>query len=162
MISDRAKGFEFEGRSRRPPQDPLNAALSYCYAVLLGETLAAVVATGLDPRLGFLHAPRAGKPALALDLLEPFRPLIADRAVLAGVNTGRFEEHHFEERNGGVWLSETGRRLALTLLEDRLSGTLKLPGRDAPTTYREVIGFQAKAIAAALTGDAPFAALEFP
>lgn len=162
LISDRAKSLEFDGRTRRPPQDPLNAALSYCYAVLLGEALAAIVATGLDPRLGFLHAPRAGKPALALDLLEPFRPLIADRAVLAGANTGRFEEHHFEERDGGVWLSQVGRRLALRLLEERLSGTLTLPERDAPSTYREAIGLQAKALAAALTGDAPFKVLEFP
>jgi CRISPR-associated protein Cas1 len=162
LISDRAKTLEFDGRTRRPPRDPINAALSYCYAVLLGEALAAIAATGLDPRLGFLHAPRAGKPALALDLLEPFRPLIADRAVLAGINTGRFEEHHFEERNGGVWLSEVGRRLALLLLEERLSGTLTLPDRDAPSTYREAIGLQAKALAAALSGDAPFKVLEFP
>jgi CRISPR-associated endonuclease Cas1 len=162
LISERGNGLAFEGRTRRPPQDAVNAALSYSYAVLLGEALAAIVAAGLDPRLGFLHAPRAGKPALALDLLEPFRPLIADRAVLSGINTGRYEDHHFEERDGGMMLSDLGRRLALGLLEERLSATLTLPGRDAPSNYREVIGLTAKALAESLSGDTTFSVVEFP
>lgn len=162
LISERAQGLEFLGRSRRPPKDAVNAALSYAYSVLLGEALAAVVAAGLEPRLGFLHARRAGRPALALDLMEPFRPLIADRAVLAGANTGRFEDHLFEERDGGVWLTEAGRRLALSLLEDRLGASLTLPGRDSPCTYREAIGLNARGIASSLADGAPLQLVEQP
>jgi CRISPR-associated endonuclease Cas1 len=162
MISERARGLEFGGRTRRPPQDAINAALSYSYAVLAGEALAAAVAAGLEPRLGFLHARRAGRPALALDLMEPFRPLIADRAVLAGVNTGRFEDQHFQEREGGVWLTEAGRRLALTLIEDRLSAWVTVPGRDAACSYREAIGYAAASLAATLTGGTPLMLVEQP
>jgi CRISPR-associated endonuclease Cas1 len=162
MISERANNLEFAGRTRRPPRDAVNAALSYSYAVLLGETLAAVVAAGLEPRLGFLHAARAARPALALDLMEPFRPLIADRAVLAGLNTGRFEEDHFEERDGRVWLSDVGRRLTLVLLEERLAGSVTLADRETPCAWREAVGLQAKALAAALAGETPFAAVERP
>ena len=80
LLKGRAAALGFPGRTRRPPRDPVNAALSYCYAVLTGECAAAALAAGLDPAAGFLHAARAGRPALALDLLEPFRHAVADTA----------------------------------------------------------------------------------
>jgi CRISPR-associated endonuclease Cas1 len=132
MLADRAGDIEFEGRSRRPPQDAVNAMLSYAYAVLAGECLCAVAATGLDPRLGVLHQPRAGRAALALDLMEPFRP------------------------DAGVLLTESGKRTLLDLIEKRLTASFSQPDESEPITNRDAICRQAGAIAATLLTGAKF------
>ncbi|MGE0705878.1 MAG: CRISPR-associated endonuclease Cas1, partial [Vicinamibacterales bacterium] len=160
LLSDRAGDLEWQGRSRRPPRDIINAMLSYAYALVAGECLCAAAAAGLDPRAGFLHAARAGRPALAIDMMEPFRPLIADQAVLAGVNNGQVRPDLVEETEGGPRFTEDGRRLTLDLVERRLSIPITLPDRSEPISYRAAIGVQALALATALRDGSPFAAME--
>lgn len=160
LITDRAGEAEWTGRTRRPPRDMINALLSYAYALLAGECLCAVAASGLDARAGFLHQARAGRPALALDLMEPFRPLIADQAVLAGLNTGQVKPELFEDSEAGIRFTDGGRKLTLDLVEKRLSATLTLPERSEPLTYRTAIGLQAQALALALRDGGTFAPME--
>lgn len=162
MISARAGELSIEKRTRRPPRDEVNAALSYAYAVLAGECLCVLAAAGLDPRLGFLHRPRAGRASLAVDFMEPLRVLIADQAVLSGLNHGQFRPEHFCSGHGSVRLAEPGKRLLLSLLEHRLSSTVTVPGRTAPLPWREAIGLSAQALARALRNGESFAPLERP
>lgn len=139
LLKGRATAVGFPGRTRRPPRDPINAALSYCYAVLTGECAAAALAAGLDPAAGFLHAARAGRPALALDLVEPFRPLVADAAVLFAMNSGELDSADFADGPDGIRLSDSGRRTALGALERRLESHCSGTG-SASLTYRTAIG----------------------
>lgn len=114
MILRNGSTFAWEGRSRRPPRDPINALLSFLYAVLLGDCSAAVEAVGLDPQLGFLHAVRSGRPALALDLEEEFRPVFAERLAITLINRRQIGADSFEQREGGaVHLNEDGRKTVL-------------------------------------------------
>jgi CRISPR-associated endonuclease Cas1 len=156
MISARAGELTLETRTRRPPQDEVNALLSYAYAVLAGECLSACAAAGLDPRQGFLHRPRAGRPALALDLMEPFRPIIADQAILSGLNHGQLKAEHFRVEGHAVLLIDDGRKLALDLLERRFTGSVTLEGRAEAVSWRQAIGLSARALANALKNGKPF------
>ena len=113
--------FPFAGRRRRPPTDPLNALLSYLYAVLTGECATALLAAGLDPMVGFLHVERAGRPALALDLVEPLRPLVADTLAMGLINRGELAGDHFTRDGDAVRLTDAGRRIVLTGLERRMN-----------------------------------------
>lgn len=114
MVRRNRDTFAWDGRSRRPPRDPINALLSFLYAVLLGDCSAALEGVGLDPQLGFLHTVRSGRPALALDLQEEFRPVFAERLALTLINRGQVDGDSFEEREGGaVLLNEEGRRTVL-------------------------------------------------
>lgn len=125
--------FIFNGRSRRPPADAVNALLSYLYAVLAGTVATAVLAAGMDPFVGFLHVTRPGRPALALDLMEPLRAAIVDSAIIAAVNNGEFAPGDFSSSSeGAVLLSESGRRKALAVLERRLSVNLSYGGANMP------------------------------
>jgi CRISPR-associated endonuclease Cas1 len=162
MISARAGDLSMDKRTRRPPRDEVNAALSYAYAVLAGECLCALAGTGLDARQGFLHKPRAGRPSLAVDFMEPLRSLIADQAVLAGLNHGQFQPEHFAAADHSARLTETGRRLMLGLIEQRLSRTVTLADRSAAVSWREAIGLSAQALARALRDRGGFAPLERP
>ena len=87
--------FRFEARNRRPPTDPINAMLSLAYAMLTRHVTIALASVGLDPYRGFFHAPRYGRPALALDIMEPFRAIIADSVVLSAINTGELGPNDF-------------------------------------------------------------------
>ncbi len=160
MIAARAGDVSFNGRTRRPPQDEINTLLSYCYAILAGECVAAVAAAGLDPRQGFLHKVRAGRPSLALDMMEPFRPLIADQAVLGGLNFGQLKPDNFIVHEHSVTLTETGRRLAVDVLEKRFASALTLTGRSEPVTWRELIGISSRSLADALRNNRPFEPVE--
>ena len=140
----------------------MNALLSYAYAVLAGECLAACAAAGLDPRQGFLHRPRAGRPALALDLMEPFRPVIADQAILTGLNHGELKRDHFRSEGHAVLLTEEGRKLALDLLERRLGRAITLEGRAEQVSWRQALGLSARALANALKSGEPFLPMERP
>ena len=105
----------FQGRNRRPPLDPVNALLSYTYAVLTREMLALIEGFGLDPYIGFLHRVEARRPSLALDLIEPFRPVLADRLCLRLINLNILTIAHFENRKPqpGIFLNAEGRRAVL-------------------------------------------------
>ena len=120
---DRAM-FAPDGRTRRPPRDRANALLSFSYALLRAECEAALEGVGLDPQVGFLHALRPGRPALALDLMEELRPAVADRLVLRMINRRQIRAGHFEETPGGaVSLNEQGRRATLAEYERRKEST---------------------------------------
>ena len=97
----RGLAFDFEHRNRRPPRDPVNALLSFAYSLLAKDLTIVCHAVGFDPFIGFYHQPRFGRPALALDLMEGFRPLVADSAVLSAVNTGMVDCGRFPARGAG-------------------------------------------------------------
>src|ERR1700722_4989863 len=98
LIRHKREHFRLDGRNRRPPLDPVNSLLSFVYGLLLGDCSAAAAAAGLDPSVGFLHVDRPGRPGLALDLMEEFRPLIADRLVLSLINRQQIKPDHFEKQ----------------------------------------------------------------
>ena len=149
LIRNESDVFTFDGRSRRPPRDAINALLSYLYAVATGVCAATALGAGLDPRVGFLHAERPGRPALALDLVEPLRTSVVDSAVIAAVNLRRFDADDFTAgADGGVRLGPEGRRAALELLERKLSSEVSWAG--AATSWRAALGRYAAALAAHL------------
>jgi CRISPR-associated protein Cas1 len=148
-------GFDFERRSRRPPRDCANAVLSFLYALLTKECALAVRRVGFDPLLGFYHQPRFGRPALALDLMEEFRPLIADSVLLTLVNGGRLSIGDFYERGDAVTLTTSGRRAVIAAFEQRMTTELVHPTFGYRVAYRRAIELQARVLAAALLGDVP-------
>jgi len=112
--------LRWRGRSRRPPLDPLNALLSFFYTLLTHDCRSACESVGLDPAVGFLHRDRPGRPRLALDLMEELRPVLADRLAASLVNRRQLTTKDFETRDGGaVFLSEDGRKCALTAWQER-------------------------------------------
>lgn len=147
--------FDFDGRNRRPPKDPINALLSFCYALLVKDCLAALLAVGLEPAVGILHQHRPGRPSLALDLAEEFRPLIADSVVLSAVNTGELEEKHFVRRGVGVTLTDEGRRAAVNAYERRMQSKVTHPVFGYAASYRRVLAIQARLLARTIQGDVP-------
>ena len=156
LLKGPASRLGFPGRSRRPPLDPLNAALSYGYAVVAGHGAAAALAAGLDPAEGFLHATRAGRPALALDLLEPFRPAIVDTSLLFAANTGELGEGDFtaETDGPGISLTDRGRRKVLKALERRLAERVANL-HSVAATWRDAIGQMASTLAHTLLAGSP-------
>lgn len=120
MVRADRSAFGMDGRTRRPPRDRVNAALSFLYALVRAECTAALEGVGLDPHVGYLHALRPGRPALALDLMEELRPILADRLALALVNRQQLRADHFEACLGGaVQLTEEGRRTVLVAYQRR-------------------------------------------
>jgi len=120
MVRGRRTVFSFRGRSRRPPQDPVNALISFLYSLLTSECAAALAGVGLDPQVGYLHTLRPGRPALALDLVEELRAAIADRLALTLINRNQLQEKHFETTPGnGVYLTEDGRSIVLKAYQER-------------------------------------------
>ncbi|HLI31567.1 MAG TPA: CRISPR-associated endonuclease Cas1 [Solirubrobacteraceae bacterium] len=147
--------FVFEERNRRPPRDPVNALLSFFYALLVKDVTAAATAAGLDPYIGVFHRPGFGRPALALDLAEEFRPLLADSTVMMAINNGEITRADFIGRAGAVSLTEKGRRKAIASYERRIASELVHPIFRYKTSYRRALEIQARLLAAALTGDVP-------
>lgn len=112
--------FALQGRTRRPPLDRFNALLSFLYSMLMNVCRSAIEAVGLDPQLGFLHAVRPGRAALALDLQEEFRAVLADRLALTVINLGQIRAGDFESREGGaVLLNEQGRKTVIASWQER-------------------------------------------
>jgi len=148
-------GFDFDGRSRRPPTDRLNALLSFGYSMLVKDTVSACLAAGLDPYAGLYHRPRFGRPALALDLAEEFRPLIGDSTVLTAVNNGEIDVGDFVERAGAVALTPQGRKRFIRTYERRMTTELKHPIFGYKASYRRTLEIQARLLAAKLSGDSP-------
>ena len=129
--------------------------LSFLYALLTKECALAARRVGFDPLLGFYHRPRFGRPALALDLMEELRPLIADSVLLTLVNGGRLTIGDFAERGGAVTLTASGRRAVIASFEQRLTTALVHPTFGYRVTYRRAIELQARILAATLLGDVP-------
>lgn len=152
---DSASRFDFDGRNRRPPKDPINALLSFVYAILAKDLTTTLLAVGFDPFLGFFHRPRYGRPALALDLMEEFRPLVADSTVITAVNTGVVRPNDFVRRGGGVTLTEPGRVRVLRAYERRMDEFVTHPIFGYRISYRRVLEVQARLLARYLAGEIP-------
>jgi CRISPR-associated protein Cas1 len=145
--------FSFEARTRRPPRDRINALLSFAYSMLMREFSQVAWSVGLDPYLGFLHAPRYGKPALALDLMEPFRPLVADSVCLTLINNGEIRPGDFIERMGAVSLTREGRSKLLLAFERRLGQEITHPLFKYRVSYRRVFEIEARLLSRHLIGE---------
>ncbi len=147
--------FDFDGRNRRPPTDPVNAMLSYAYALLAKDLAVTVQAVGFDPFLGFYHQPRYGRPALALDLMEEFRPLIADSVVITVVNKREIGPKDFLRRGGAVAMTAGGRKAVLRAYERRMDEWVTHPVFGYGVTYRRVLEIQARLLGRYLSGEIP-------
>uniref|UniRef100_UPI001AA06942 CRISPR-associated endonuclease Cas1 n=1 Tax=Rhabdothermincola sediminis TaxID=2751370 RepID=UPI001AA06942 len=147
--------FAFSNRNRRPPLDPVNCLLSYLYGLLVKELTVTLFTVGFDPYLGFFHRPRFGRPALALDLAEEFRPLIAESVTINLINNGEIRKTDFVVRAGGVSLTATGRRKVLAAYERRLDQRIRHPVFGYKVSYRRVLEVQSRLLAAHLTGEVP-------
>jgi CRISPR-associated protein Cas1 len=152
--------FSFRLRSRRPPRDRVNALLSFLYALLSADCVAACEGVGLDPQFGFLHCLRPGRPALALDLMEEFRPVLADRLVLTLINRKQVRPEHFEERrvaDGGVGesvsLTDTGRKIVLSAYQTRKQEEVVHPMLRDKAPLGLLPHLQARLLARHLRGD---------
>ena len=150
-----ALAFDFSGRNRRPPKDPVNALLSLAYSLLAKDLTVVLQAVGFDPFLGFYHRPRYGRPALALDLMEEFRPLVADSVVLNAINTGVVQRGDFITRGGAVSLSEAGRGRFMLLYERRMDELVTHPTFGYRISYRRVLEVQARLLGRFLAGEIP-------
>jgi CRISPR-associated protein Cas1 len=149
-----ARDLGFTTRARRPPPDPVNALLSFGYTLLLHSVQSAVQTVGLDPYIGLLHAVVYSRPALPLDLMEEFRPVIVDSIVLRLVNTRRLREEHFigVEERPGVYLAEEGKRRFLEQYEERLNTRIAYGPTGEQVTYRRCLELQARHLARVLQG----------
>jgi CRISP-associated protein Cas1 len=151
----RADGLQFEARRRRPPTDPVNALLSLGYALLRHDVQSAINIVGFDPYLGYLHTQRYGRPSLALDLMEEFRPLVVDAIVLSGLNrrTIVLQDFTTEPLSGAVSLTSEGLRTFLRLYEQKKQSKFKHPVLQTQCTYQEAFEIQARLLAKYLMGE---------
>ena len=145
--------FDFNGRNRRPPRDAVNALLSLAYSLLAKDFTIACYSVGFDPFIGFYHQPRFGRPALALDLMEPFRPLLADSAVLSAINTGMVTSKDFVRVGPSVALTPGGRKGFFRAYELRMDTLVSHPLFDYRVTYRRLLEIQARLLARVLDGE---------
>lgn len=158
MISrcdDDSLRFDFEKRNRRPPADPVNALLSFGYALLVRAWTVALSAVGFDPYRGFYHQPRYGRPALALDMMEPFRPLIADSSVIQAINNGEVRPSDFISVAGSVALTDDGRKRFIGTFERRMGQEVTHPQFGYKVSYRRLLELQARLLTRHLLGEIP-------
>ena len=145
--------WTFRSRQRRPPPDPVNALLSILYTLLHEQCRTALVAAGLDPAVGYLHQPRAGRLSLALDLMEEFRPVIADAVAWGMLNKRMLSPQDFSPASrDGVRLSAEGWRVLASQYNRRLNTGILVPGRRTRTTYRKLLEIQARHLAGVIAG----------
>lgn len=145
--------FIIESRNRRPPKDPVNAVLGYSYGILVKDLAVALLSVGFEPSHGFYHRPRPGRPALALDLMEPFRPLIADSAVITAFNKGILSNKDFMTAGDFCNLTPAGRRSFIRTYESRIGQLVTHPLFDYRVSYRRVLEIQARLLGKFLTGE---------
>lgn len=156
LVADRSGGaLEMDGRSRRPPRDPVNAMLSFGYAVLAKDLQAVAHRVGFDPMVGFLHSPGFGRPALALDLMEELRPLVVDSVVLRMVAQGQVDAGDFVVRPGEVIMRSAARRGLLRSLEQRKKELVTHPVFGYRVSYHRTMDVQARLLARYCLGEAP-------
>jgi len=151
--NQRTFNFSFTNRNRRPPTDPVNAMLSLAYSLLAKDCTLAALAVGFDPYLGFYHQPRFGRPALGLDLMEEFRPLIAESTVLSCINNRIVTDKDFVKAGQAVNLTVSGRKRFFQTYEQRMSSLITHPLFDYKVSYRRALELQARLLAKALTGE---------
>lgn len=147
--------FAFERRARRPPSDPVNAMLSFAYALATRTFTVALETAGFDPLLGFYHRPRPGRPALALDMMEPFRPILCDSAVLMAMNNGEVAESNFIYNGAACAMKPVARRALIGSWERRLDQETVHPVFGYRISMRRVIAVQCRLLARHLLGEIP-------
>jgi CRISPR-associated protein Cas1 len=149
------KGFDFASRNRRPPRDPVNALLSFAYAMLAKDCFSAVCTVGFDPYKGFFHQGRHGKPSLALDLMEEFRPVIADSVVLSLINNDQLGPDDFLTWRDSCQLTDRGRKAFFQAYEQRKATVITHPVYGYKVSYSRVLEVQARMLAAYIRGSIP-------
>lgn len=145
--------FDFTSRNRRPPRDPVNALLSLAYSMLAKDLTVVCHAVGFDPFIGFYHQPRFGRAPLALDLMEPFRPLIADSAVLTAINTKMVRPEDFVRAGNAVSLTPQGRKAFFRAYEQRMDALVTHPLFGYRVSYRRMLEIQARLLGRVVTGE---------
>lgn len=150
---DDMPAFDFEHRNRRPPRDPVNALLSFAYALLAKDLTVVCHAVGFDPFVGVYHQPRFGRAALALDLMEGFRPLVADSSVLSAINTRMVTPQDFVQAGRAVSLTASGRKGLLRAYEQRMDALVTHPLFGYRVSYRRILEIQARLLARVITGE---------
>ncbi len=145
--------FDVNDRNRRPPRDPVNAVLSFAYALLTKELTVTLQAVGFDPMLGLFHQPRYGRPSLALDMTEEYRPLIADSVMLTAFNNGELSSDRFLERAGAVTLTPAGRAAVIAAFERRMTTEVTHPIFGYRVSYRRLLEVQCRLLARTLLGE---------
>jgi CRISPR-associated protein Cas1 len=151
--SEEGKLFQNHGRIRRPPPDPINATISFAYSMLVHECTAALRLSRLDPSLGALHVARPGRPALSLDLMEPFRILIADSVAVSAFNRREFSPGHFVQTAAGCTMTEYGRKAFFSAYGRRMETEVRHPVFGYKLSYRRMLALHAKMIAAWFRGE---------
>ncbi len=155
-LRQQREDFAFTTRSRRPPRDAINSLLSYLYALVRHDCIAALTATGLDPFVGYLHAERPNRPGLALDLMEEFRPLLADRLAITLVNRRQVSKDDFIFREGGaVEFTPAGRKAVIAAYQTRKQEVVRHPLLDQEFRIGHLMLTQARILARHLRGDMP-------
>lgn len=156
MLKQQREQFTFKMRTRRPPRDRINCLLSFIYALLRHDCIAALTATGLDPFVGFLHAQRPNRPALALDLMEEFRPWLADRLAVTLINRQQITPDDFNVREGGaVEFTDAGRKRVITAWQQRKQEQISHPLLGKEFRIGQLPFVQARVLARALRNDIP-------
>lgn len=154
MVLEAREDFRLDGRNRRPPRDPMNALLSFLYALLMNDCVAGAEGVGLDPQMGFLHALRPGRAALALDLMEELRSVLADRLALTLINRRQIQKTHFIDRPGGaVHLNDDGRKEAVIAYQKRKQEEITHPLLNQKMPLGLIPHVQARLLARTLRGD---------
>jgi len=146
-------GFNFRNRNRRPPRDPVNAMLSLAYTLLAKDLTVVAAAVGFDPYLGFYHVPRPGRPAMAIDLMEPFRALVADSVVITAINNRMVYPEHFYEAGKGVTMTDSGRKSLIRAYELRMDQLVTHPLFDYRVSYRRLLEIQTRLMARYVSGE---------
>ncbi len=150
---DEHPAFDFEKRNRRPPADPVNAMLSFCYTLLVKDMLMACSAAGFDPFLGFFHQPHYGRPALALDLMEELRPIIADSTVIWVINNRYLTPEDFIIRGKNCSMTRQGRKKLILAYEKRMDALVSHPLFGYKISYRRILSVQARLLGRYLYGE---------
>ena len=146
-------GFGFEHRTRRPPKDPTNALLSFAYSLLTADVISAIQIVGLDPYVGFFHQQTYGRPCLALDLMEEFRPIIADSVVVTLINNRQITPNDFTQSHGGWFLKDAARKKFYAAYEKRKNETITHPVFKYKISFRRALELQVRLLAKCLMGE---------
>ncbi len=156
MVREDREAFTPNGRTRRPPLDRMNALLSFLYTLLRNDCVGAIEGVGLDPQVGYLHTLRPGRPALALDLMEELRPILADRLVLSMINRRQIQRNDFVEREGGaIYLTDKGRKDVIMAYQNRKQDEVQHRVIGKKLSLGLIPHIQARLLARHLRGDLP-------
>lgn len=153
MLKEGGRDFSFKDRNRRPPKDPVNTVLSYLYGMLVKELFVTLLAVGFDPYLGFYHRPRYGRPALALDMMEEYRSIIADSVAINLFNNEEISKKDFIRTPAGVTLTASGKKAVLTGYERRMAAEIIHPIFGYKVSYRRVLEVQSRLLARTISGE---------